>query len=153
MDLAKELDGGPSGARHSTGIMEFMAIEVLEGRPHTYRHDLELFFNVFLWVIIRHSQGAGHGLPEGSRLRGWYRGSYAEIANTKRGHMDKKAFKGILTEFPQVFERLKSLAEELRDSLFPIREESLFTGTYGDPDKLYQPMIDAFDRAIARRKL
>jgi hypothetical protein len=152
LDLAKGLDGGPSGARHRTGTMEFMAIEVLEGRPHTYRHDMESLFYVFLWVIIRHSQGAGHGLPEGSRLRSWYRWSYAEIANTKRGHMDKKAFKGILTEFPPVFEGLKLLSEELRDVLFPYRE-GLFTGTYGDPDKLYQPMIDAFDRAIARRNV
>jgi hypothetical protein len=47
LDLAKELDSGPSGARHRTGTMEFMAIEVLEGRAHTYRHDLESFFYVF----------------------------------------------------------------------------------------------------------
>lgn len=40
LDLAKELDGGPSGARHRTGTMESMAIEVLEGRSHTYHHDL-----------------------------------------------------------------------------------------------------------------
>jgi hypothetical protein len=153
LDLAKELDGGPSGARHRTGTMEFMAIEVLEGRPHTYRHDMESLFYVFLWVIICHLQGASQGLLKGSQLRGWYRGSYAEIAGMKRGHMDKKRFKGILTEFPLAFEGLKSLAEELRDILFPIREESLFTGTYGDPDKLYQPMIDAFDRAIARQQV
>ena len=36
--------------------MEFMTIEVLEGRAHTYRHDLESFFYVFLWVIIRYGQ-------------------------------------------------------------------------------------------------
>ena len=29
LDLAKELGSGPSGARHRTGTMEFMAIEVL----------------------------------------------------------------------------------------------------------------------------
>jgi serine/threonine protein kinase len=148
LDLAKELDGGPSGARHRTGTMEFMAIEVLEGRPHTYRHDLESLFYVFLWVIICH-QGPGQGLPKDSPLRGWYRGSYAQIADMKGRHMDKKRFKGILAEFPPVFEGLRLLAEELRDILFPYRE-GLFTGTYGDPDKLYQPMIDAFDRAIAR---
>jgi hypothetical protein len=54
LDFAKELDSVPSGARHRTGTMEFMAIEVLEGRAHTYRHDLESFFYVFLWVIIRY---------------------------------------------------------------------------------------------------
>src|SRR2546429_5647728 len=43
LDLAKELDSGPSEARH-TGTMEFMTIEFLEGKANTYRHDLEFFF-------------------------------------------------------------------------------------------------------------
>ena len=47
LDLAKELNRGPSGERHRTGTMEFMAIEVLEGHTHTYRHDRESFFYVF----------------------------------------------------------------------------------------------------------
>ena len=150
LDLAKEMDSGPSGARHRTGTMEFMAIEVLEGRAHTYRHDLESFFYVFLWVIIRYGQEDGMGLPKTSRLRRWYAGTYEDIANTKRGHMDKKAFKEIIAEFPPKFGGLKGLGEELRRALFPIREESLFTGTYHDPDKLYIPMVDAFERAIAK---
>jgi serine/threonine protein kinase len=58
LDLAKELDNGPSGARYRTGTIEFMAIEVLEGRPYTYRYDIESLFYVFLWVIICHRQGA-----------------------------------------------------------------------------------------------
>jgi Fungal protein kinase len=49
LDLVKELDGGSSGARHRTGTMESMAMEILEGRAHTYRHDLESFFYTFLW--------------------------------------------------------------------------------------------------------
>jgi hypothetical protein len=28
--------------------------------------------------------------------------------------------------------------------------EGLFTGTYWDPDKLYRPMIDTSDRAVAK---
>jgi hypothetical protein len=43
----------------------------------------------------------------------------------------------MLIEFPLVFEGLKSLAEELRDILFPIREELLFIGIYSNPNKLY----------------
>ncbi|RDL36262.1 uncharacterized protein BP5553_06874 [Venustampulla echinocandica] len=30
----------------STGTMQFMAVEVLEGKGHTYRHDLESFLYV-----------------------------------------------------------------------------------------------------------
>lgn len=38
LDLGKEIDAGPNGARHCTGTMEFMAIEVLEGisQPQKY---------------------------------------------------------------------------------------------------------------------
>ena len=36
LDLAKELDGGLSGARHQTRAMEFMVTEVLKGTAHTY---------------------------------------------------------------------------------------------------------------------
>jgi hypothetical protein len=130
--------------------MEFMAIEVLEGTAHTYRHDLESFFYVFLWVIIRYGQETDRSLPKTSRLRGWYKGTYDQIANTKRELMDKKAFKEIMAEFPPYFDGLKELAEELRRTLFPIRDESLFRATYRDPEKLYQPMIDALSRAIAK---
>ncbi|KAI9780023.1 MAG: hypothetical protein M1816_003194 [Peltula sp. TS41687] len=150
LDLAKELNSGPSGARHRTGTMEFMAIEVLEGTAHTYRHDLESFFYVFLWIVIEYGQEDGPGLPETSRLRRWYKGTYDEIAQIKRGLMDKQAFKKILAEFPPKFIALTALTEELRRILFPIREESLFTGTYRDTDKLYQPMIEAFNRTIVK---
>jgi hypothetical protein len=47
-DFAKELDSMPSGARHRTGTMQFTAIEVLEGKGHTYRHDLKPSFYVFI---------------------------------------------------------------------------------------------------------
>lgn len=150
LDLAKELDSGPSGARHRTGTMEFMAIEVLKGKAHTYRHDLESFFYVFLWIIIRERKKT---LPKTSHLRDWYRGTYIQIAKAKKINMDKEEFKEIIAEFPAEFESLKGLAEELRGILFPIRDEALFTGTYRDPDKLYQPMIDAFTRAIASYRL
>ena len=53
LDLAKVLGSGRSGARHQTGTMEFMAIEVLQGIDHTYRHDLESFFYVLVWLCAR----------------------------------------------------------------------------------------------------
>jgi hypothetical protein len=64
--------------------------------------------------------------------------------------MDKEAFEEIIAEFSAEFQSLKGPAEELRRTLFPIRDESLFTGTYLDPEKLYKPIIDAFNRAMAR---
>ena len=48
VDLAKESDSGQSGAWHQIGTMEFMAIQVLHGVTHTYRHNLELFLYILL---------------------------------------------------------------------------------------------------------
>jgi len=155
MDLGKELNSVPSGASHRTGTMQFMSIEVLQGKGHTFRHDLESLFYVFIWMCIRygHEEVAdveGTGPIKTSRLRGWYTGTYAEIANTKRGHMDKNGFEDIITEFAPKFEELKQLARELRSVLFPIKDGAIFTGTFRDHDIMYDGMIDAFSRAIVR---
>ncbi|KAH8598614.1 hypothetical protein B0O99DRAFT_700240 [Bisporella sp. PMI_857] len=130
LDLAKELDSMPSGARHRTGTMQFMAIEALEGKGHTYRHDLESFFYVFIWMCIRYG--------------------YGEIANTKRGHMDKNRFENVVVEFAPNFENLKPLARELRYVRFPITEGAIFTGTFHDHNIVYDGMINAFNGAIDR---
>jgi hypothetical protein len=63
-----------------------MAIEALEGAAHIYRHDLESFFYVFLWVIIRYGQEGVPGLPKTSRLRRWYVGTYQDIATARHCH-------------------------------------------------------------------
>jgi hypothetical protein len=119
---------------------------VLEGKPHIYRHDLESLFYVFLWVIIRNGQ---EHVANTSYLRNWYRRSYAAIAAIKAGQMDKKRFTDILDEFSPVFEGLKGLVGRIRDILFPYMD-GLFTGTYQEPGKLYQPMIEIFEEEIAK---
>ena len=155
LDLAKELDSMPSGARHRTGTMQFMAIEVLEGKGHTYRHDLESFFYVFVWTCIRYGyKGTGKQkpikVPKTNILRGWYTGIYTEIARNKVGDMGKNRFENIIVEFAPKFENLKPLARELRSTLFPIRDGDIFTGTFHDRDIMYDGVIDAFSRAIDR---
>ncbi|RFU24055.1 hypothetical protein B7463_g12284, partial [Scytalidium lignicola] len=113
LDLAKELDTAPSEASHQTGTMRFMAIEVLKSKGHTYRHNLESFFYVFIWMCIRygHKDTGGKGLrpTRTSILRGWYTGTYAEIANVKLGHM--VGFELITAEFSPEFSDMKDLAE------------------------------------------
>ncbi|KFY02428.1 hypothetical protein V490_00513 [Pseudogymnoascus sp. VKM F-3557] len=157
LDLAKELDSVPSGASHRTGTMQFMAIEVLQGKGHTYRHDLESFFYVLIWMCIRYGHvdmDEGQARKESrplatSALRDWYTGNYRQIANTKLGHMDKSQFEGIIAEFAPRFECLKQLARELRNVLFPIRDGEIFRGTFRDNDIMYDGMIEAFSKAIA----
>ena len=146
LDLAKNLDDKPSGVRYRTGTMQFMAIGVLKGEPHTYRHDLESIFYVFLWTIILYPQRTDPKLPTPRRLQRWYEGTYQDIADNKKGHMTDN---DILDEFPPRFAGLKELAKELRQALFPMRDGSLFTGTYVDSWRLYNPMIESFEKAIA----
>jgi hypothetical protein len=98
---------------------------------------------------MRHVRQMHGSLPPESQLRDWYKGSYSQIVNTKKSYMDKEAFKEIVAEFPSEFVSLNDLAEKIREILFPIRNGSLFTGAYHDPDRLYKPMADAFERAVA----
>jgi hypothetical protein len=124
MDLGKELNSVPSGASHRTGTMQFMAIEVLQGKGHTYRRDLESFFYVFIWICIRYGHDNTNTVLEAgepgkvksstrkarptktSILRGWYTGDYKQIANTKLCHM--VGFDEITAEFAPEFHRLRN---------------------------------------------
>lgn len=163
LDLAKELDSYPSGASHRTGTMQFMAIEVLQGKGHTYRHDLESFFYVFIWMCIRYEfedigeiSGSLRSTTKKirtrsistSRLQKWYTGSYTDIARIKTGDMHQNGFEHIIAEFAPQFENQKQLARDLRSALFPTREGERFTGTFRDHNIMYNGTIDAFKKAI-----
>lgn len=154
LDLAKEDGQGPSGARHRTGTMEFMAIEVLQGVSHVYSHDLEAFFYVLIWLCARRgwalSKTSKSG-PKKSKMSGWYTGEYEDIALNKRGAMDKNGLELILGEFSPEFNNCKPLCRKLRDALFPYKD-SLFTGTPETPELLHGPILGAFDDALAQMK-
>ncbi|KAN0067840.1 hypothetical protein V8E54_014087 [Elaphomyces granulatus] len=65
-------------------FMAFMAIEVLLGYSHTYRHNLEAFFYVLLiWQCARRL--GCEEWPKHTLLTQWYTGSYIEIANAEFG--------------------------------------------------------------------
>ncbi|XP_044714508.1 kinase [Hirsutella rhossiliensis] len=127
LDLAKVRDSGPSGARHQTGTMQFMAVEVLRKADHTYRHDLESFFYVLLWI-------------------------FRDIAKAKEGDMTMNGLERIMGEFPERLDIVKPLCLRIRKILFPLDEdERMSFGTpAGDPDQLYRPIIAAYDEAIGK---
>ncbi|KAL7928030.1 serine/threonine-protein kinase Sgk2 [Trichoderma chlorosporum] len=155
LDLAKEEGKGPSGARHRTGTMEFMAIDVLLGISHTYRHDLEAFFYVLIWLCARRGWAlskAPHLQPKQSCLTSWYTGSYQAIARVKRGDMLEDGLEFILSEFPEEFNCVKPLCKKIRNTLF-LHKGGYFRGTPKDPNVLYGPIIAAFDDAIAGIRL
>ena len=60
-------------------------------------------------------------------------------------------FKGILGEFLELFDCVKPLCKEIRGILFPLLEDgALHTGALSDPpENLHDPIIEAFDIAIA----
>ncbi|SLM35803.1 serine threonine-protein kinase sgk2 [Lasallia pustulata] len=150
LDLAKEEGKGPSGARHRTGTMEFMAIEVLQGTSHTYRHDIEAFFYVLIWLCARRGwalAGTSKKPPTETILSHWYTGTYKDIARNKRGDMVQDGLEVILEECSQVFDCVKPLCRIIRDVLFSYNR--LFTGTPQDPNILYDPIIEAFDDTIS----
>ncbi|KAL2888559.1 serine/threonine-protein kinase Sgk2 [Ceratocystis lukuohia] len=156
LDLAKVLDSEPSGARHRTGTMQFMAIEVLRKKDHTYRHDLESFFYVLLWMCGRQAWSNGfagnRNPPKYSRLRKWEIGTCEDIADTKRGHMFVDGLQDIMEEFPEALDVVKPLCLKIRNILFPYNKDMpMNIGTpIGDPDQLYNPIIAALDEAISK---
>ncbi|RWA06396.1 hypothetical protein EKO27_g8714 [Xylaria grammica] len=154
LDLAKVRDSGPSGARHQTGTMQFMAVEVLRTVDHTYRHDLESFFYVLLWMCARQSWNNGFAgeerPPKESLLWRWEIGSFKYIAAAKEGDMTVNRLEGIMDEFPEALDVVKPLCLRIRKILFPLdQDERMCFGTpEGDPDQLYTPIIAAYDAAI-----
>ncbi|KJZ68814.1 hypothetical protein HIM_11788 [Hirsutella minnesotensis 3608] len=154
LDLAKERDSGPSGARHQTGTMQFMAIEVLRGIDHTYRHDLESFFYVLLWMCARCSwdrfKGSGEEKPAESDLRNWEIGNFKEIAKAKEGDMTMNGLERIMSEFPERLDIVKPLCMMIRSIMFGDTARLSFGTPAGDPDQLYRPIIAAYDEVVAK---
>lgn len=148
LDLAMELAVGPTRPGELLGTKPFMAIGLLKGRKHTYRHDLESFLYLFLWVAVCNRSTE---LAETSRLREWSLGSWWELSQKKSRGMRREHFETITSEFTQEFHGLKSLAENMRKILFPMRNGRLWVETdetVEAADRLYDGMIDVFDAAI-----
>ncbi|KAG6084752.1 hypothetical protein E4U16_001117 [Claviceps sp. LM84 group G4] len=154
LDLAKVRDSGPSGARHQTGTMQFMAVEVLRKTDHTYRHDLESFFFVLLWMCARQAWSNGFAgeqkPPKDSLLRKWEIGSFKDIADAKEGHMTVNSLERIMGEFPEALDVVKPLCFGLRTILFGDTARLVLGTPAGGPDQLYRPIIAAYDEAISK---
>ncbi|KKF92127.1 Protein kinase domain protein [Ceratocystis platani] len=155
LDLAKILDSEPSGARHRTGTIQFMAVEVLRKKDHTYRHDLESFFYVLLWMCARQAWSNGfagnQNPPRYSELRKWDIGRFKDIAGVKEGQM-AVGLSRIMEEFPEALDVVKPVCLKIRKILFPFDKDMWMNiGTpIGDPDQLYNPIIAALDEAISK---
>lgn len=153
LDMALDLTNPPS-ERLLVGLRGFMAIGILGGDDHTYRHDLESLFYVFLWMAICHNGATSHHVPETSRLNAWRGADFLAVFHQKRKDMQPMEFtKWTEDEFTQPFRRCLPLATTIHQLLFPIRNGKMFIGTDHEPDdreRLYAGMIAAFERHVSR---
>lgn len=80
----------------------------------------------------------------------WYTGSFKEIARRKEYAMSVNGFEQLLDELPLAFDHVKPLCKKIRGILFPLlKDGALFIGTSSNPpEKLYHPIVKAFDSAI-----
>jgi hypothetical protein len=154
LDLAI-VDGERTGGRHMTGTMKFMAIDVLCEVEHTYRHDLESFFYVLLWICACRAWEREFYCKCKDRLADnvlgdWYGDTNKKIVGNKQGSMYVDGFENILKEFSSVFDYIKSLCREVRIVLFSlIKDEKLDFETLTDLNILYKLIIKAFEDVIA----
>ncbi|KAI1276832.1 serine/threonine-protein kinase Sgk2 [Xylaria sp. FL0933] len=153
LDLAKEIHSGPSGAIQQTGTIQFMAVEVLNNIAHTYRHDLESFFYVLLWLCAYQSWNNGiAGQKKLSKTESvvekWNQGRPKEIASVKTAHMTINGVEEIMGEFPEALNVVKPLCLEIRSILFGMSAKLIFGTPAEDPGKLYQSIIAAYNKAI-----
>ncbi|KAM7184332.1 hypothetical protein V8F20_012264 [Naviculisporaceae sp. PSN 640] len=136
----------------------FMAIGILSGRRHTYRHDLESLFYVFLWIAIANDRVHDEandilkGLPKTSRLWKWCTMDFGGVARDKAADMSSEGFEGILGEFSSDFVPLRGLAKELHALVFPASDGDMegFSGPETDQGTVqrdYDGMADAFNRS------
>lgn len=142
LDLAKEKESDPdtTSAPHRTGTLEFMAIEVLKGSPHTWRHDLESFFYVLIWICIIGGKSKPGGIPE--PLQKW---SWKPASDTKYTQMTSEMdFEGLLGIFGDKFGSLKGMVRRMREVLFGPFGGG-FYGTPVDHHDMYAMFIKVLD--------
>ena len=135
VDLGKEIGSGKSGARHRTGTMGFLAIQVLQLIDSTYLHDLESILYTLLWICARRAREkefrcSYHDRPWESALTKWYSGSFKDVAEAKRGYRHVDGFEDILDEFPTSFDCVKPLCREIRGILFPLLKDGACVSQY-----------------------
>jgi hypothetical protein len=150
LDMSLDLASEKSAPGTLIGSQGYMAIGILAGDEHTYRHDLESLFYVFLWIAICHNGQSLGDAPPQSRLKSWLGRDWYRVWKTKEKDMLGKEF-SVWTdkEFTEAFRGLLPLAKALHQILFPLRHGVPFTGTDIEPHaehRLYADMIAAFDK-------
>ncbi|KAG6134305.1 hypothetical protein E4U38_002448 [Claviceps purpurea] len=152
LDSARDITKGPSGTRHRTGTIEFMAIGVLLGRQHTYRHDLESFLYVFIWLCFVYGP-KGKGKKPTNALQDWSTFGRTFKSRSKVKFCDMGiGFQLLMEDYPAVCgECVKQFITTIHDILFKVRpgvEVQPHEYTPEEPDAMYGPILEAFEKTI-----
>ena len=133
-----------SGIPERTGTYPFIAIAILRGTAtHRYRHDLESFLYVLLWVACYPVAGTRSALqpapPEDARqrdrwppddpLNAWGSESEAIVASLKTSNIvsDEDVFEELLERFRPGFDGFKLAAREMRLALWELHDTGICT--------------------------
>ena len=120
LDLAiNEQREEPSGARAKTGTRAFMAIGVLLGEKHSFRHDLESFFWVLFWICIHYNGPNEKGRV--TKFECWNYEDTTKLATIKKGEVnDEGDFLNTAKEnFTPYYQQLIPWVNRLRKVVFP----------------------------------
>lgn len=154
LDLAIAISATePSGAPHRTGTTEFMAIDVLRAKRHTFRHDLESFFYVFLRICVTYPLAEEKWNP----LARWATGDMLDVAEVKEKHMRRAVFDGYESVeecFRDWAKGLIGVAEIWRNVLFRLKSNGALTletpenrdGMYDDIQMLLKEAAERLER-------
>ncbi|KAG6099805.1 hypothetical protein E4U30_006001 [Claviceps sp. LM220 group G6] len=132
----------PSGAQGRTGTTAFMAIGLLNGRKHSFAHDLESFFWVLFWICI-HYDGPNKATTP-SRFENWNYIPNNPLIESKLGLICTEGYFLEVAEkiFTPYYQPLIPHVNALRQEVFPL----------GNPQdecfpKLYSKMLRVLRQA------
>ncbi|PCH39280.1 hypothetical protein WOLCODRAFT_167872 [Wolfiporia cocos MD-104 SS10] len=135
--------------KERTGTMEFMAMELIDAEPsddvfHQVYHDLESFFWLLVWVVLRHTK---HDHPEGEGAFGFIFGAITprQVKERKESLFNKDIFavKGN-APLSRLLLRLQSMVSEAYVWTGPE-----FKHVQQIPVPLtYDAILEAFDEAL-----
>lgn len=128
-------------APNQVGTLPFISTELLSPRPppqRYYRHDLESFFFVLAWILIRYQNG--RTVPGIRELEDWCFGSRRQIRMHKMGFYD-----GVLDYTPAQFGSLMKRWLDPLGRMFGVAYRSIIPDDYNfygpDPEDRYYPAM------------
>ncbi|KAA8899280.1 hypothetical protein FN846DRAFT_960639 [Sphaerosporella brunnea] len=152
---------GTTGASHRTGTQDFMAPGLLSDQPHSFRHDLESFFYVLLWIATFYTVPPGDGSPTETSLPA-SQTIFAACDKAGRDYSVMAMIKAGFVQYGSSFEKccLSILGDDMREALGPLLSrwrDALYPPGYcihgaptspDDEADLWQRLIDACQAQI-----